>query len=591
MTRNNSISDPSDKIKKGLDIPLEDGGDKGDDVKGGEFLSGQQRETKSQRRARILSIYIVHIGMFIFSLGFSIVLTGVYPYMKQLLPNFGSDDRNEGEDDPLLAVYGLVVAINPLGQMIFSPILGWVANKMGGSIRLICLFCSALYCIGNVVYSILSVFPESSRYPILMVARFLIGVSSANAAPMRSYVASATYQSERTAQLSILASFQSLGFVIGPAFQAALTPVQCSDLIDQDTWFALDMYTLSGWLSAVLGLISFVLFLPGIFKEFDVAEAEAEEGRRLDPSNNNLSPPDMVVTISCIFNFFIYLINFVILETLGTPLCIDQFGWTESEAILYLGIAMSVGGIISVICFATVGPLSKRFDERKMIIFIGLIPMIIARLIMMPFPGLPPPRSPETFNRSSPFSSYMYSDEMSTDDWSYWNRIGPQMFNGRAKVPCESESSDSCPYDWCTKIPGLNIVQFFVGFLIAFGGYPYCTALCQSIFSKALGPRPQGLWMGALTAGGSLARVLGPIFVTFVYQSLGTYATMGIVTGSMVLSLIITLLTYKRLVPFKNRQPKVDEKHVFKENLEREETDQKLHLEMQKSMNGDTTHL
>lgn len=87
----------------------------------------------------------------------------------------------------------------------------------------------------------------------------------------------------------------------------------------------------------------------------------------------------------------------------------------------------------------------------------------------------------------------MYSDDIGTDDWSYWNRIGPQMFNGRAKVPCESESSDSCPYDWCTKIPGLNIVQFFVGFLIAFGGYPYCTALCQSIFSKALGPRPQVL--------------------------------------------------------------------------------------------------
>ena len=67
----------------------------------------------------------------------------------------------------------------------------------------------------------------------------------------------------------------------------------------------------------------------------------------------------------------------------------DQFGWTESEAILYLGIAMSSGGILTVFCFASVGPLSKRFDERKILIFAGIIPMILARTIMLPIPGLP----------------------------------------------------------------------------------------------------------------------------------------------------------------------------------------------------------
>lgn len=89
--------------------------------------------------------------------------------------------------------------------------------------------------------------------------------------------------------------------------------------------------------------------------------------------------------------------------------------------------------------------------------------------------------------------------------------------------------------------------------------------------------------MGALTAGGSLARVLGPIFVTFVYQNLGTYATMGIVTGSMVLSLIITLLTYKRLVPFKNRVPTANT------NVNSKKMDEKIDAE--KHHNGATTHL
>ena len=55
--------------------------------------------------------------------------------------------------------------------------------------------------------------------------------------------------------------------------------------------------------------------------------------------------------------------------------------------------------------------------------------------------------------------------------------------------------------------------------------------------------------MGGLTASGSLARVLGPIFVSYIYQYYGTYWTFGLETGSMVISALITLLAYKRLVP------------------------------------------
>lgn len=86
MTKNNCSLDTSDK----LEIGHYDGAnnnnkeDVGHHEEGGKFKSSQERETNAQRRARILSIYIVHIGMFIFSLGFSIVLTGVYPYMKQV---------------------------------------------------------------------------------------------------------------------------------------------------------------------------------------------------------------------------------------------------------------------------------------------------------------------------------------------------------------------------------------------------------------------------------------------------------------------------------------------------------------------------
>ena len=55
--------------------------------------------------------------------------------------------------------------------------------------------------------------------------------------------------------------------------------------------------------------------------------------------------------------------------------------------------------------------------------------------------------------------------------------------------------------------------------------------------------------MGILSAFGSLSRVLGPVFVSYIYTYYGTYPTIGFMAGSLVLSLLITLSVYKRLVP------------------------------------------
>ena len=59
--------------------------------------------------------------------------------------------------------------------------------------------------------------------------------------------------------------------------------------------------------------------------------------------------------------------------------------------------------------------------------------------------------------------------------------------------------------------------------------------------------------MGILTAAGSFARILGPIFVSEIYKEYGTYWTYGLCSGSFVLVGLITLLTYNRLVPLETR--------------------------------------
>ena len=62
----------------------------------------------------------------------------------------------------------------------------------------------------------------------------------------------------------------------------------------------------------------------------------------------------------------------------------DQFAWSREEAIRYLGITMSTGGITAGIVFTTVIPLTKRFDNRKILLFCGIIPFLIGKLVILP---------------------------------------------------------------------------------------------------------------------------------------------------------------------------------------------------------------
>lgn len=75
-------------------------------------------------------------------------------------------------------------------------------------------------------------------------------------------------------------------------------------------------------------------------------------------------------------------------------------------------------------------------------------------------------------------------------------------------------------------------------------------AMTNAIYSKLIGPFPQGTWMGILAVGSCLARVLCPICVTGIYSAFGTWTTFGFVAGIMVLILILVVASYRRLVPY-----------------------------------------
>lgn len=87
--------------------------------------------------------------------------------------------------------------------------------------------------------------------------------------------------------------------------------------------------------------------------------------------------------------------------------------------------------------------------------------------------------------------------------------------------------------------------QLTINFI--FFRYPIGLTLIQAIYSKILGSRPQGIWMGFMTIAGCLSRILGPICVSLIYRRFGTLWTFTFTLVLMVLPMTWLLLLKDRL--------------------------------------------
>ncbi|XP_065584785.1 major facilitator superfamily domain-containing protein 8-like isoform X2 [Artemia franciscana] len=544
-------------------------------------------ETPEDKRKRRISLLVVYITAFSFSLGFSIVLTGVFPYLLQL------DGSDPTFTEPKV-FFGWVVASFPLGQLIASPLAGYVGKRFG-TIRIPLFATLFLFTAGMVFYAMLGAIPPPRRYWMLG-SRFVTGMAAATVALSLSYASQATTEAERTTGISIVNFSQTIGFMIGPVIQSALTGIGCEGISMGIGDLSFNMYTAAAWIAACLGVLNMIVLLPGIFTEYNIAEKErammskkAKDENRADLSGMK---PDYVAVGVCLVTFAIIIFNFIFTETLATPMAIDNFAWTEEEAVAKVGIMLFVGGIISSVCFLFAGPIARKIGERNVMIVCGFIPLIAAGFAYFPYSGPPPVErgnngsnvteapilttaysvltTPWENDTVSMASSHFVSDDTISEvhhDRAYdvptmlmlygESQSMPEFFHLKAggSGGCGGSNetvSPGCPYDeqpWCEFTPAVKVEQFYIGYMFTSIGYPFGIAMVNSLYAKLLGPISQHVWMGFLSASGAFSRVLGPILVSYLYTYGGSQWTFGVLTGLMVINLAILLILYKKLQP------------------------------------------
>ncbi|XP_035784572.1 major facilitator superfamily domain-containing protein 8-like isoform X2 [Anopheles albimanus] len=476
-------------------------------------------ESPEEYTERWTSIRIIYYTMFLMSLGFSIILTGVWPYLDKLDPLAGKE------------FLGWIVGANPVGQMIFSPLVGWWGNRLG-SIRLPLLCSLALFSIASGIYSCLELFATHQKYWMLY-SRFLIGVSSSSVAVCRSYLSAATKIKERTSAVSMVSLAQTLGFIVGPVLQGAVTMFGENGYPLLRNRLHLNMYTATGWINVLMGILNFCLFLPFVFKEKRIAAREAmiKQGMQSEKEAWKSIKPDYLSAWTLIFAFFILVFNFVFLETLATPLTMDMFAWTKAEALYYMAWIMAVGAVLASGVFLMIGPLCKRIPEQHVLLWGGFFLMVLGRAVYIPMSDQPPKLAlaenvTTTLLADDPNWKGVYGSNF-TDVRSDMIRVDLD-YKGPAFIEPVSNISD------------MDYVKDLLG-------CPSTQEWCKT--TQVLGPRPQGTWMGMMTGSGCMSRALGPVFLSTIYTKYGLYWTFGSTAVMMAVTMLWLWHMRQRLAP------------------------------------------
>ncbi|XP_055131871.1 major facilitator superfamily domain-containing protein 8 isoform X6 [Symphalangus syndactylus] len=447
-------------------------------------------ETEEHYKSRWRSIRILYLTMFLSSVGFSIVILSIWPYLQKIDPTADT------------SFLGWVIASYSLGQMIASPIFGLWSNYRPRKEPLIVSILISVA--ANCLYAYLHI-PASHNKYYMLVARGLLGIGAGNVAVVRSYTAGATSLQERTSSMANISMCQALGFILGPVFQTCFAFIGEKGVTWDVIKLQINMYTTPVLLSAFLGILNIILIL-AILREHHVDDSGRQcksinfEEASTDEAQIPQGNIDQVAVVAINVLFFVALFIFALFETIG-------------ERAILLG---------------------------------GLIVVWVGFFILLPWGNqFPKIQWEDLHNNSIPNITF---GEIIIGLWK-----SPMEDDNERPTGCSIEQA------WCLYTPVIHLAQFLTSVVLIGLGYPVCNLMSYTLYSKILGPKPQGVYMGWLTASGSGARILGPMFISQVYAHWGPRWAFSLVCGIIVLTITLLGVVYKRLIALSVRYGRIQE--------------------------------
>ncbi|XP_065053595.1 major facilitator superfamily domain-containing protein 8-like isoform X2 [Rhopilema esculentum] len=431
--------------------------------------------------------------MLLSAMEYSITLPSLWPYLQQV-------------DKKVSAQFlGIVAGGFSICQMIGSFLFGiWCLYRPAIEPF---VAAAALRFLGNFLYVFAENCPGNGGKILILVSKLIVGLSTGDMAVCRAVLSQATTKDERKGAFAVMAGMQVLGYAVGPAFQSAAVPLVGKGL----HYFGLniDIFNIPGWIGIVVEIINILLIFIW-FKEYNIDVHDNRE---------NLPKPNTGAVLVTTMAYYVLFSVFAMLETMTAPLIADEFALSKDKVVFYAGIILSSLAVIVLATFWVIKFASNRIRERT-VLLTGYVIMLVAFIIFLPWGSEHPPlQVKETIDVGNLTKTVL---------------------------------SEGCPirYSWCKTTPKIYLSQYIIAMLIGFIGFALPSMVINSLYSKIIGPRKQGLYMALASCAGSFARFTGPLVMTSLYANFGP-RWLFIFLASVNLSAAALIFGFfKMLVPF-----------------------------------------
>lgn len=206
----------------------------------------------------------------------------------------------------------VLFAAPPAGQLIFSPLIGWCSNRLS-SIRVPFVILTGLFIFGHILYSTIELVCMPYRRYSLLLSRFVFGIATSINTLNRAFISTATKLSERTPAISMSSLAQTLGLAVGPMIQSMLSIVGTDGFM----WYGLrfNMYTLGGWICALVGVVYIVFLNPSWFVHRTIAAREAMKSTGCSVVKDTLEPVQQFSIWAIMISYGVLMFFYVSFQT------------------------------------------------------------------------------------------------------------------------------------------------------------------------------------------------------------------------------------------------------------------------------------
>lgn len=280
-------------------------------------------------------LYILYLTVFIDLLGFGIVIPILPIYATEL----GASSF----------MVGLIMAVYALMNFVFSPFWGSLSDKHGRRPVIA----------GTVLITALSflLLAHADTIALLLLARALAGVGSANIATSQAYITDVTEREARAKALGKIGAAFGLGFIFGPPVGGFLKQHYGMDAVGY----------------AAMGLSLFNLVLVWLYLPESHHERDSTRRVQMKPVTQTIRALGNVRYRDLFLTTFIYITAFSMMTISAALLWEQHYGVDEAQ----IGYMFAFIGLTSAIMQGLlVGPLARKFGEAKLMVY-GCILMAV----------------------------------------------------------------------------------------------------------------------------------------------------------------------------------------------------------------------